>query len=290
MGSSLNTKRRSAYTLSTISVSLVLFIIGAMLYLGINSAKVTSSITDNMRVVVILKSGTEEQGAKEVIASVEKLGVVKRSEFITSAMAEEQFKAFIGEDFTLKLGKNPLPPSINLYLDGANNSKESTALLKRGLEGNVHVDDILFSESIMDSVTSNINNFKLVLGVFILVLLFISVIMINNTIRMAIFSKRFLIKSMLLIGATKSFIRMPFVNKAILQAFVSTLIATFMLAVLVVGLKRSLPEIELVFENYQVLLMIPAALFSVGLLVCVVSTYKAVNRYMSLRDDQLHIY
>ncbi len=288
--SSLTTKRRSAYTLSTISVSLVLFIIGAILYLGINSAMVTNTITDSMRLVVILNNDTTEEEANSVIDAAKKSGVVARTEFISSEQAEEDFKAFIGEDFSLKLGKNPLPPSINIYLNKSRSAKEGAAVVKRVLKEDVNVDEILFSESVMDSVTTNINNFKIILGVFILVLLFISVIMIDNTIRMAVFSKRFLIKSMQLIGATRGFIRMPFMRKAILQAFVSTILATVMLAILVVAVKRSLPEIELMFDNYKVLLMIPASLFCVGLLVCISSTAKAVNRYMNLKDDQLHIY
>ncbi len=287
---SLTSKRRSAYTLSTISVSLVLFIIGTIIYLVINSAMVSSSISNNMRVVVILKNGTTEESTKNIVSTVMASDVVSRSEYISSEKAEEDFKTFIGEDFTLKLGKNPLPPSINFYLKSSLKAKEGSITIRELIKSDKLVDDVLYNESVMDSVTSNINNFKLVLGVFMLALMFISVIMIDNTIRMAVFSKRFLIKSMLLIGATRGFIRKPFIGSAVIQAFVSTIIATFMLAVLIVGIKKSLPEIEIVFENYRVLLIIPVLLFAVGLLVCLLSTASAVNKYMRLKDDQLHIY
>ncbi len=290
MADSLTTKRRSAYTLSTVSVTLVLFVIGALLYLGVNSAKVSSTITDNVRVVVILDSKADSKDAESITQKAKESDVISRSEYVTAEDAAREFNTFIGEDLEVKLGTNPLPSSVNLYIKKSIEPKEGAAKIRAALKGDKMVDEILFSESLMESVTTNLNNFKLVLAVFMLALMFISVIMINNTIRMAIFSKRFLIKSMLLIGATRGFIRRPFVSKAILQAFVSTFFATLMLTVMVVGLKRSLPEIELVFENYQLLMFIPITLFIVGLLVCLSSTIRAVNRYMRLRDDQLHIY
>lgn len=287
---SMVAKRRSAYTFSTISVSLVLFIIGTIFYLMMNAAKATETILDNMRMVVILKDDTSTERVEAIRKMVAKDDLVTKSEYVSSKKAEEDFKAYLGEDFSVKLGSNPLPASINLHLSSKLDTKETAVKIKAILKNVKEVDEILYQESVMDSVVSNISSFKIILGVFSLALLFISFIMIDNTIRMAVLSRRFLIKTMLLIGATRSFIRRPFIKKAVLQSFWSTLIATLMLAGLIVGLKRSIPEIEIVFENYMALLLIPASLFCIGLVVCITSTYAAVNRYMKLNDNELHTY
>lgn len=287
---SMVAKRRSAYTFSTISVSLVLFIIGTIFYLMMNAAKATETILDNMRMVVILKDDTSTERVEAIRKMVAKDDLVTKSEYVSSKKAEEDFKAYLGEDFSVKLGSNPLPASINMHLNSKLDTKETAVKVKAILKNVKEVDEILYQDSVMDSVVSNISSFKIILGVFSLALLFISFIMIDNTIRMAVLSRRFLIKTMLLIGATRSFIRRPFIKKAVLQSFWSTLIATLMLAGLIVGLKRSIPEIEIVFENYMALLLIPASLFCIGLVVCITSTYAAVNRYMKLNDNELHTY
>lgn len=287
---SMVAKRRSAYTFSTISVSLVLFIIGTIFYLMMNAAKATETILDNMRMVVILKDDTSTERVEAIRKMVAKDNLVPKSEYVSSKQAEVDFKAYLGEDFAVKLGSNPLPASINLHLNSKLDTKDSATKVKAILKSVKEVDEILYQDSVMDSVVSNISSFKIILGVFSLALLFISFIMIDNTIRMAVLSRRFLIKTMLLIGATRGFIRRPFIKKAVLQSFWSTLIATFMLAGLIVGLKRSIPEIEIVFENYEVLLLIPVSLFCIGLVVCITSTYAAVNRYMKLNDNELHTY
>ncbi|MEG0500026.1 MAG: permease-like cell division protein FtsX [Rikenellaceae bacterium] len=287
---SMVAKRRSAYTFSTISVSLVLFIIGTIFYLMMNAAKATETILDNMRMVVILKDDTSTERVEAIRKMVTKDNLVTKSEYVSTKQAEKDFKAYLGEDFSVKLGSNPLPASINLHLNSKLDTKDTAIKVKTILNNVKEVDEILYQDSVMDSVVSNISSFKIILGVFSLALLFISFIMIDNTIRMAVLSRRFLIKTMLLIGATRSFIRRPFLKRAVLQSFWSTLIATVMLAGLIIGLKRSIPEIEIVFENYKALLMIPLTLFGIGLLVCITSTYAAVNRYMRLNDNELHTY
>lgn len=287
---SMTAKRRSAYTFSTISVSLVLFIIGTIFYLMMNAAKATVSILDNMKMVVILKDDTSMERVEAIRKMVSKDQLVTKSDYVSTKQAEADFKAYLGEDFSLKLGNNPLPASINLHLNSKLDTKEGATKVKTILKNVPEVDEILYQDSVMDSVLSNISSFKIILGVFSLALLFISFFMIDNTIRMAVLSKRFLIKTMLLIGATKGFIRRPFIKKAVLQSFWSTLIASIMLAMLIVGLKRSIPELEIVFEDYKSLLMIPLSLFVIGLIVCITSTYAAVNRYMRLNENELHTY
>lgn len=290
--SSITTKRRTAYTISTISVALVLFMIGAIFYLILNAAKATSSVLDNMKVVVILKENTSKVMVEEIEKIAKQSSFISGSEYVSAEKAEADFKAYIGEDFSLKLGSNPLPASINLNIDpNVNiNTKESIEKLRNILKKIDEVDEILYQENVIDNVISNISNFKIILASFCLILLFVSFIMIDNTIKMAVLSKRFLIKTMLLIGATKGFIRRPFVYKAIMQSLWSTIIASIMLASLIVLLKRTIPDIEIIYENYEILLIIPATMFVIGVIVCVSSTISAVNRYMNLDDNELYTY
>ena len=287
---SITLRRRTAYTFSTISVSLVLFMIGAILYFMLNAAKATDTIIDNMKVVVVLKKGTSEAKVEKMIKAVKKGGLVVKTNYISPVEAEESFKKFIGEDFALKLGSNPLPASVDMHFNRKKDPQKSIVLLKKELAKYRIVDEILYQETLMKSVISNITNFKIVLAIFCLILLFVSYIMIDNTIRMAVLSKRFLIKTMLLIGATRGFIRRPFVLKAILQSFLSTLFASLMLAVLIIGLKRAIPEVEIIYENYKILITIPIIMFITGTVVCLFSTISAVNRYMKLNENDLYTY
>lgn len=287
---SMVAKRRSAYTLSTISVALVLFIIGSIFYLMMNAAKATETILDNMKMVVILKDNTSQERVEAIRKMVKKDDLVTESIYVSSDQAEKDFKAYLGEDFSLKLGSNPLPASINMQINSKLDTKDSAVKIRTILKGVKEVDEILYQDSVMDSVLSNISSFKLILAIFSLALLFISFIMIDNTVRMSVLSKRFLIKTMLLIGATRGFIRRPFIMSAIKQSLWSTIIATIMLAVLIVGIKRSVPELEIIFENYKQLLIIPSSMFVIGLVVCIISTCAAVNRYMRLNENELHTY
>ena len=287
---SITLRRRTSYTFSTITVSLVLFMIGASLYFMLNAAKATNTVIDNMKVVVILKKSTSESEVKKMIKAISKNDLIVESKYISSKDAEESFKKFIGEDFTLKLESNPLPSSVEMQFNNKINPKESFAKLKKELKKFKIVDEILYQESMMESVVSNITNLKIVLGLFCIILLFVSFIMIDNTIRMAVLSKRFLIKSMLLIGATRGFIRRPFLLKALMQSFLSTLFASLMLAVLIIGLKRAIPEVEIIYENYKILITIPIIMFITGTVVCLFSTISAVNRYMKLNENDLYTY
>ena len=287
---SITLRRRTSYTFSTITVSLVLFMIGASLYFMLNAAKATNTVIDNMKVVVILKKSTSESEVKKMIKAISKNDLIVESKYISSKDAEESFKKFIGEDFTLKLESNPLPSSVEMQFNNKINPKESFAKLKKELKKFKIIDEILYQESMMESVVSNITNLKIVLGLFCIILLFVSFIMIDNTIRMAVLSKRFLIKSMLLIGATRGFIRRPFLLKALMQSFLSTLFASLMLAVLIIGLKRAIPEVEIIYENYKILITIPIIMFITGTVVCLFSTISAVNRYMKLNENDLYTY
>lgn len=290
MANSINTKRRSAYTFSTISVSLVLFIIGTIIYIGLNTTKAAEAIVDDMRVVVVLKDACTDAQIKAMKDIINKDKLASDIEYISKEQAEKDFRAYIGEDFVLKLGTNPLPASLNVNLNSKMVASESAARIRRLLGEFNSVDEILYQESMMDSITDNISNIKLVLIVISLALLLISLIMINNTIRMAVLSKRFLIKTMLLVGATRGFVRRPFLGKAVFQSFMATFMATFLLIGLIIAIKRTIPELEIIFEDYKTLLTIPVALFVIALVVCVSSTLMAVNRYMSFDDNQLHIY
>lgn len=283
-------RNSSAYTVSTISVSLVLFIIGTIIYIGLNTTKAANAIVDDMRVVVVLKSSCSESQIAEMKDVINKDKLASDIKYISKEQAEQEFRAYIGEDFVLKLGSNPLPASLSINLSSKMVASESVARIKKLLSNMSGVDEILYQESMMDSITDNISNIKLVLIVIAISLLGISTIMINNTIRMVVFSKRFLIKSMLLIGATKGYVRRPFMGNAILQSFMATILASVLLIGLIIAIKRTIPEIEIIFEDYKTLLTIPATLLVFALFVCLPSTLFAVNRYMSFDDNQLHIY
>ena len=283
-------KTRSAYALSTLSVSLVLFLVGTMGYLMLNAAQAADSVLDKMKASVILLDGTEKAELDKLTAGLKSKAYVSKVEYISKEQAAKNFQEFLGEEVIVDLGENPLPASLEVFLNKEVSTEEAIAQLQLDVKGNPAVEEVLYSRGFVEQVLTNISKFNLLLIVFGAIFLFVSVVLINNTIRMAVLSKRFLIKTMLLVGATYGFVRRPFLLQAFLQGIWATLIATFMLALLIIGLKRSIPDVSIIYEAWQSLIVIPAGLLVLGVVICLSSTFVSVNRYMRSSNDNLYVY
>ncbi len=280
---------RSAYAVSTISVTLVLFLIGAASYFIANAAKATDAIIDQVKVSLVVKDDITPEQSSEIITTLDTLAGVERSSYISKEQAIKNFSDFIDDDVITAIGVNPLPAAYDIYFDKDASRAETINTLNRFFEGKDYVEELIHQTDRVDQLVTNLSNIKLLMAIFGAVLLFISIILINNTIRANIFAKRFIINTMLLIGATAWFVRKPFLIKAIWQGLVATLFAFLLLMLMVGAINRTIPMAELINapEAFVAILIFMALL---GVTFCVIMTNIAVGRYIRQKSDQLHVY
>lgn len=281
---------KAAYAVSTISVTLVLFLLGSSVYFIMNATKATDSIIGNVKISLAIKDNTTKQELSEIDSILYSCEYVDKVEFISKEQASENFQKFLGDDLIIDDNINPLPATYDIYFKKeADKSVAIDAIISK-FKGKDYVDELIHQSSQIERVVKTLTNFKFIMFIFGTAFLFVSIVLVNNTIRMNVFAKRFLIRSMLLIGATYGFIRRPFIKNAIVQGFISALFAFIMLILLILGINRSIPEVEIIINDYEKYLIIAGFMFVTGIIICVISTIISVNKYLKLKNDELHIY
>lgn len=280
---------RNAYLISTVSIALVLFLLGSVGYLILNARDASDQLKENMTVSVWLKDGLENTDIRTLQGRIQGMSGVKSVTYTSKEEAAKAFTAFSGMNFEGFLDENPLPASFEVTLEADSSHPDSVRMFDKAVSEWEQVDDVLYQESIIEQVTDNIRKFNIVLVFFGGTLLLISLILIRNTIRMAIFSKRSIINTMKLVGATRGFILRPFLWKSIGQGFLAAVIAIGLICVVVYGLRTGLPEAGF-FADLLRLGGLFGAIAGVGILISLLFTYGAVNKYVKLNTQKMHIY
>ncbi len=289
-----NKKKLGSYpSVSVIaSISLALFAIGVFGALVIYSKELERAVKENIKIQVYLKSqvSTEERlKVEKKLSSANFLAQKddKAIQFISKEDAAKQFIRETGEDFRKFLGENPLHDAYLLRIDENYQSKQSLARIKAEIEKMPAVFQVDYKETLIESVNQNITQIGLVLMGLVAVLLLIVVLLINNTLRLALFSQRFLIRSMQLVGAKRWFIQRPFLWRASLHGILSGIIASGLLFALISFTTKRIEELKLIQNNTR-LLELMASLLLLGLVVALVSSYRAVSKYLKLSLDELY--
>lgn len=277
----------NAYLSSVISISLVLLLTGIAALLAVNARSVSRYLKENMHVSVLLKDEATDAQAQAWAASLGALPYVHNARVITREEGAEELKDMLGEDFLDVFETSPVPVSVDVTLEAEYVHPDSLALVTRGLSQSPLVDEVETQQTVVEALTSNLARISIVLGVFILLLLFISFVLINNTVRVSVFARRFTIHTMKLVGATRGFIRAPFVRAAVLQGLVSSVLAVGMLWALLEAARRSFPELASLVDLKQLLLVCGIVVVA-GVLLCVVSTALVVNRLVAASKDDLY--
>jgi len=277
----------NAYLSSVISISLVLLLTGVAALLVLNAHGVTKYLKENMRISVLLRDDATEAQARAWAEAQEAQPYVHSTRVITREEGAEELKSMLGEDFLDVFESSPVPLSVDVTLNADYVQKDSLARVTKALAASPLVDEVEAQQAMVEALTANLARISLVLGVFILLLLFISFVLINNTVRVSVFARRFTIHTMKLVGATRGFIRAPFVRAAVLQGFVSSLLAVGMLAALLEALRRSFPEL-LALVDLRQLLIVGGIVFACGILLCVIATWMVVNRLVAASKDDLY--
>ena len=274
-----------SYLSSIISISLVLLLVGFFALLAANARSVSDYFKENMRISLILSGNTEEKRALEIERAINEMAPVKATEYISKEQGTREMKELLGEDFLDVFQTNPIPISIEVQLKADYFSADSIEVFRKQLAGISEVDEVLYENSVIETINTNIE--RIIVSVFILLLLFISFVLINNTVRLNVYSKRFSIYTMRLVGATKAFIRAPFLVRAVFQGLISGLFASCVLVALLYVIKEQFAQLFSIFVG-RLLLSVLAGRVLLGVLICVVCTFFVMNRLVSLSNDELY--
>lgn len=273
------------------SITLALFVIGVFGALVIYSKELEQTVRDNVKVQVFLKSQLTSEQIKQIEKALSAKPFVSKSanslQFVSKEEAAKQFIRETGEDFKKFLGENPLRNAYLVKIDQAFHNPASLTKIKNEVEQITGVFQVYYVENVIDSINKNVTKIGLVLMGLVALLLVTIVLLINNTIRLALFSQRFLIRSMQLVGAKRWFIQRPFLGRAILHGAIAGSIASALLLGLLSLATKRIEELTLIQNNDRLVLLM-ASLLLMGIVVAVASTYRAVAKYLNLSLDELY--
>ncbi len=281
------TRLRGSYLTLVISVSLVLFLLGILGLVLINAKELSDYFRESLSFSVMLNDGAKEADIRMLQKDLDAKPYVKLTEYVSKEKAAAKMKEDLGEDFISFLGDNPLPSSIDVYLYAGHTSPDSVAKIEKYVLEYPFVDEVYYEESLLFLINENVRKISLFLLVLSSFLFLIAVTIINNTIRLSIYSKRFLIRTMQLVGATRSFIRKPFLIRSIYHGIIAALIAMILLMGLLYLIETEFFRM-VSMESINLLLVLGVVIIIAGILINVVSTYLSVNRYLSISEDKLY--
>jgi cell division transport system permease protein len=290
-----NTKKKKlgSYPLVSVvlSTTLALFVIGVIGALVIYSKELERLVRENVKIQVYLKNQITETQRGQIEKSIESKPFVLNAEnaiqFISKDEAAKEFIRETGEDFNKFLGENPLRDAFLVKIKEEYHDAENLKKIKTEVEKIGGVFEVYYVENVIDSINKNIAKIALILMGLVALLLFIVVMLINNTLRLALFSQRFLIRSMQLVGAKSSFIHRPFLIRAGLHGMISGILSVALLIGLLTLATKKIEDLSLIQNNERLLLLL-GTLILIGVVVAVLSTYRAVSKYLKLSLDELY--
>ena len=277
----------SAYLSSLVSISLVLLLVGIAALLLINSKNVSDYFKKNMKISVMYKPEVTEQQALEHKPILDSMTFVATSEFISRQRGEQEMKAMLGEDFLSVFKTSPVPISTEITLKPDYVTTDSLEVVTGIIGKSNLVEEVVFQKTLIDALNTNLGKISAFLLIAIILLLFVSSVLIGNTIRLNVYDKRFTVHTMKLVGATKGFIRKPFLIKSAFMGLFAAIISIILLVALLFVLKRELPQLFELFTPEMLLLVMGIVIVS-GLVICVLSTYYLVGKLVSLDKSELY--
>ena len=278
---------RNAYLSSVISISLVLLLVGIASLLLVNAKAVSDYFKENMQVSVMLKQSVDESEGLKYKEELDLKPFIRSSVFVSREQGRFEMEQLLGEGFLDVFETAPIPVSIDITLNAQYVSADSIDVVKSCILESPVVEEVVYQRTLVEALNANLSKISLVLSVFIALLLFISFVLINNTVRMNVFARRFTIHTMKLVGATKSFIRAPFLVQSLFQGVFAAVIS---ILGLVGGLYLLRNEFEQLFDVFkmELLLVVLGIVLVSGMLICFLSTWMVVNKLLSLNKDELY--
>ncbi len=278
---------KASYVTTIVSISLVLFSIGLIGLLLLHAQKLSDYVKENIGFTVIMNKNVKEADVLKLQKKLDAKEYVKSTEYITEEKAAELFKEELGEDFIRFIGYNPLHTSIEVHLKAEYAVPEQFEFIEKDLLRNDDVKEVFYQKSLVHLVNENVRKITLVILAFSLLLLIIAIALINNTIRLSVYSKRFLIRSMLLVGATERFIRRPFIATEVFHGLLAAIIAIGGLIGVIYLARKEIPEI-VSLQSADLFAVLFLFVILTGVLMTWWSTFFAVRRFLRARTDTLY--
>ena len=280
-------KTKTIYISTVFGIAMVLLMIGLLGLILVDANNLSRYVKENIVLNVFVDDAAHETDVLQLQKQIEANRMVKQTQYVSKELAARNLQKDLGEDFVKFLGYNPLSQSLDVYLkaDFANNAdieKFKAELLK-----NPMVKEVKYQQSLVDQMNSNLTSISLIILVFAGIFVILSVALINNTIRLAIYSQRFLIKSMQLVGATKSFIRKPFLLYGIWHGLLGGLIAVIILLGTLYLAVKQIPDL-VILQNYTQFGIVFILIVGIGIFISGFSTFLAVNRFLRLKIYNLY--
>ncbi len=280
-------KLRTSSLSTMLSISLVLLMLGSMGFIYINTNRLTNYIKENVGVSLILKDNIKKVDRFQLQKNLDASPWVKNSRFISKDDAAKILESDLGENFISFLGFNPLSASIEVFLNAEYASEQNFIALEKEIERNEIIKEIIIQKDLIDSINSNVRKLSLILVSFCVLLLIVAIALINNTIRLTVYSKRFIIRTMKLVGATNSFVRKPFLKSGLIQGVYSGLIGVILLISVLFSLHKEMPELLVLHDMYTIVLIFVGILLF-GVLMSVIVTNIAVGKYLKMNENDLY--
>lgn len=282
-------KRRliSSYFSVVLSIFLVLFLLGILGLFVINSKKLANDFKEKIAMTVFFKNEANDSILKAFGTQLKKAPYTKTYVYVSKEDAAKQHTDIIGEDFMTFLGENPLQNSYDIHLKADYVEKDSVAKIERKLRTNEMVSDIVYDKQLVNLVNDNVKKVSMWILIISGFLTFIAVLLINSSLRLSIYSHRFTIKTMQMVGATKSFIRKPFVMRSVKLGMLGALFAILALVGVLYYIETHFPDLGII-EDKKLTGSILLGVFGLGILITWISTHFATQRFLNLRTDDLY--
>lgn len=280
-------KSKASYTFSVIGVSLVLFLLGTMGWIVINGKSLAQVVKEGMAVQIDFHDNVRDESVAQMKMILDKQPFTKKSRVISKEEALKMQSELEGEDISSFLGFNPLFASIELNLYNEYVNKDSIEKITRFIQQSNVVKSVSYPKTIVSQMNENLNKISIILGIISIVLILVVIVLIDNTVRLAMFSNRFLIKTMQMVGATRWFISKPFDRRAVINGLISGVLAAIGLLFVKSAAEVSVPELK-TLNNPVLLGLLIAGMIIVGIIISLVSTHRSVVKYLKLTVDDLY--
>ena len=278
---------RNAYLSSIISISLVLLLVGIASLLLVNARAVSDYFKENMQVSVMMKQSVSESDALKYKDELDQMDFIRSSVFVSREQGRREMEDMLGQDFLSVFETAPIPVSIDITLNAEYVSADSIEVVKTRIMESPKVEEVVYQRSLIDTLNANLSKISVVLSIFIALLLFISFVLINNTVRLNVFARRFTIHTMKLVGATRSFIRAPFLIQSLFQGVFAAFVAIMAILTMLYFIRSEFQQLFEVFR-LELLLVVMGIVVGSGIIICSLSTWLVVNKLVSLKKDELY--
>ena len=277
----------NSYFSVVLSITFVLFLLGVLGLFLINGKKIASHFKEQIAMSIYLKDNAKDIEITQLQKKIQLDSATKSINFITKEEAAEKYIRDIGEDFLEFLGYNPLLNSIDINFNSNYVNTASLEKRKKEIESIDFVDEVVYDNPLVKLLDENIKKITLILLFITSIFVLIAVILINSSIRLSIYSKRFLIKTMQLVGATKSFVRKPFIWNHVRLGIISSTISLIALSIIIVQLDKYLPELKILQEANELTFLF-IGIISLGIGITALSTFFATQKYLNLKSNSFY--